>query len=668
MLAKKGLSAAPSAVALYVEDVFSTYLYSGQSSGTITIDNGIDLSGEGGLVWIKQRNGTSGHQLCDTERGITNRLQTNTTGAQSSEAFLGSVTSTGFTLPANYSDVSGSTGTYASWTFRKTEKFFDVVTYTGDGTSTRNISHNLGSTPGCVIVKRTDTTGYWAVGHRSSDMLALNSTAASAGTTNVAGVTANGFVYMPDATSTTFQVKTGATDATAVNASGGTYVAYLFAHDAGGFGDDGDQSVIKCGSYTGNGSTTGPTVTLDWEPQFVIIKNASTTGSWQIMDSMRGMFVGSNENRLIANSTSAELSNDYISPTATGFTLVSSSSEVNGNGNTMLYIAIRRGPMKTPEVGTDVFSPIAATASSGTARTTSFPVDLQILCQRDKANYIDTWLVDRLRGVSTDTTASGKYFITNDANAETTANAITLEFSNTGFKDANLYSGLSMIWWSFRRAPGFLDIVNVKTNQQASAITSTHNLGAVPEMMIAKKRGLSASTGEWMVYHKGLNGGTTPQNYRLKLNTTGAEATGATIWNNTAPTSTQFTIGTDGDINSGDANDATIVYLFASVSGVSSVGSYTGNGSTQTINCGFTTGARFVLIKRRDNTGSWYVFDTARGIVSGNDPFLLLNSTAAEVTTRDAIDPDNSGFIVNNDATNFPINVNAATYIYLAIA
>ena len=110
-----------------------------------------------------------------------------------------------------------------------------------------------------------------------------------------------------------------------------------------------------------------------------------------------------------------------------------------------------------------------------------------------------------------------------------------------------------------------------------------------------------------------------------------------------------------------------VAYLFATCAGVSKVFSYTGNGSSQTINCGFTGGARFVLIKRTDNTGDWYVWDSARGIVSGNDPHLSLNTTAAEVTTDDTIDTDSTGFVVNQvSATN--VNVSSATYIGLAIA
>jgi hypothetical protein len=126
-----------------------------------------------------------------------------------------------------------------------------------------------------------------------------------------------------------------------------------------------------------------------------------------------------------------------------------------------------------------------------------------------------------------------------------------------------------------------------------------------------------------------------------------------------------FSVGTNADVNT---NNATYVaYLFASVTGVSKVGSYTGTGSTQTINCGFTAGSRFVMVKRTDSTGDWYVWDSARGIVSGNDPYLLLNSTAAEVTNTDYIDTANSGFEISSTAP-AAINANGGTFVFLAIA
>jgi hypothetical protein len=126
-----------------------------------------------------------------------------------------------------------------------------------------------------------------------------------------------------------------------------------------------------------------------------------------------------------------------------------------------------------------------------------------------------------------------------------------------------------------------------------------------------------------------------------------------------------FTVGTG--VNTNENNTTYVAYLFATCAGVSKVGSYTGNGTTQTINCGFTGGARFVLIKRTDSTGDWYVWDSARGIVAGNDPHLSLNTTAAEVTTDDSVDTDNTGFVVNQlSATD--INVTSASYIFLSVA
>jgi len=72
-----------------------------------------------------------------------------------------------------------------------------------------------------------------------------------------------------------------------------------------------------------------------------------------------------------------------------------------------------------------------------------------------------------------------------------------------------------------------------------------------------------------------------------------------------------------------------------------------------------------IMIKRTDAVGSWYLWDSSRGIVSGNDPYIRLNDGAVSTTT-DAVDADNSGFIVNQESLN--LNVNAATYIFWAVA
>jgi hypothetical protein len=217
-------------------------------------------------------------------------------------------------------------------------------------------------------------------------------------------------------------------------------------------------------------------------------------------------------------------------------------------------------------------------------------------------------------------------------------------------------SSNTFINYLFDRAPSFFDEVCYTGNGTAGR-TVAHNLTVVPEMMIVKRRN---GVELWVVYTAA-----TGNTKYLTLNDTSASATGSSRWNNTTPTSTVFSVGISTETNQ---NNATYVaYLFATCAGVSKCFNYTGNGSSQTINCGFTGGARFVLIKRTDSTGDWYVWDTARGIVSGNDPHLSLNTTAAEVTSDDTIDTDSTGFVVNQvAATN--VNVSSATYIGLAIA
>ena len=184
-------------------------------------------------------------------------------------------------------------------------------------------------------------------------------------------------------------------------------------------------------------------------------------------------------------------------------------------------------------------------------------------------------------------------------------------------------------------------------------------MGVVPELMIVKRRD---ATTDWSVYSAGL---ASPAIQALYLNLNQSVDLNTGRWNSTAPTASVFSLSGLADVN---ASGGTYVnYLFASCPGVSKVGSYTGTGTTQQINCGFTGGARFVLIKRTDSTGDWYCWDSSRGIVSGNDPYLLLNSTAAEVTNTDYIDTYSAGFEISSTAP-AAINANGGSFVFLAIS
>lgn len=219
------------------------------------------------------------------------------------------------------------------------------------------------------------------------------------------------------------------------------------------------------------------------------------------------------------------------------------------------------------------------------------------------------------------------------------------------------YSPTSYVNYFLGRAPGFFDTVCYTGT--GSNRTVSHNLGVVPEMVIVKTT--TGNTGNWFVYNSSLG-----NTKRLLLETTGAASVDSTAWNNTSPTSSAFSVGTNIYVNG--SGYGLVAYLFATCPGVSKVGSYTGTGTTQQINCGFTNGARFVLIKRTDSTGDWYVWDSARGIIAGNDPYLLLNvDQNTEVTNTDYVDAYSAGFELSSTAP-AALNANGGTYIYLAIA
>jgi len=222
----------------------------------------------------------------------------------------------------------------------------------------------------------------------------------------------------------------------------------------------------------------------------------------------------------------------------------------------------------------------------------------------------------------------------------------------------NIYingSGISLIHHFFHRAQGVFDIV-CDTGTGISKQVA-HNLSATPELIIRKCRTFAYN---WQVYCSYASG-------NLVLQQTSAQAASMNLWTNGSVnmTPSTFSVSSIGEINAG--SDTFISYLFASRSGISKIGSYVGNGSSQVINCGFTTGARYMFIKSIDNVGDWFYWDSARGIISGDDPHLSLNTSVAEVTTDDSVDVDISGFIVNQvAATN--INITGGTYIFLAFA
>lgn len=305
-----------------IDDVFSVDTYTGNGGTSLSINNGIDLSGEGGLVWIKTRSANSDHYAFDTERGSNKSILPNDTASQSthlSNDGLTSFNSNGFTVggvpPAvNY------TQNYVAWTFRKAPEFFDIVTYTGNGTAGRTISHNLGAVPGAIWVKVLSAGDSWGCYHTSmGNTKALWLNDYTPGTTN--GAPWNN-------TSPTSSVFTVGSD-NQFNGSGRTYVAYLFAEDT--------DNLIKCGSYTGNGSAS-QTITTGFDVQWLITKPDTTYGDWVIWDTTRGMTTSSSS-RLYANRNYDEDTGSNGAATTTNGFIADNYYNVSGRSYTYIAIA-----------------------------------------------------------------------------------------------------------------------------------------------------------------------------------------------------------------------------------------------------------------------------------------------------------------------------------------
>jgi hypothetical protein len=648
---------AAAAVPVYVENVFSTYLYKG-TGATQTITNNIPESTSGAMTWIKSRSATGYQYLFDTVQGATKYTSWNGTtpyGQLTDSTSITSFNTNGFSLGTGSTALVNSSGTtYASWTFAKQPNFFDIQTYTGNGTAGNTISHNLGSTPGCIIVVPLNAAYDPIVYHNGMN----------------GGVNPqNYYMYLDysnaQAASATFWNNTAPTstnftlgNSPYINGSGKTFAAYLFASNAGGFGLTGTDNVITCGSYTGTGSSVN-TITLGYEPQWILIKNTSGSGtSWVIEDTMRQMS-NTDSYYLLADTSDAEtdVGSPAIVPTATGFKLTVSGSFFNATGNNYIYIAIRRGPMAVPTDPTKVFVPVKQTPSGATTITTNFPVDLSVPSQLSQATQQSTNFLDRLRG---ETKSTAHVLFSNTTDSEYTDNVGGFGFdSNISVVDnwMNTSDGVtsSTIYWNFRRAPSFFD--EVCYTGTGSNTTQPHNLGVVPQMIIVKSRG---SVTNWYVYHSGLTSAT----YALKINTIDPQASAPTAWNSTTPTSSVFSLGTSTAVNGSATNY--VAYLFATCSGVSKVGSYTGTGATQSIACGFGAGgARFILAKRIDSTGDWYCWDSANGLTSSSSPYMLWDTTAAQTTGNNGTYASSGGFTLTSAS---PVNTSGGSFIFLAIA
>jgi len=651
-------AAGTSGDSLNVEDVFSTFLYTGDTSAaddSQTLTTGIDLANEGGLLWIACRSAARGHTWVDTAQNTNLASSSPRAGATSHSI---TTTSTGFTLgngDASYNN--GTTpDTYCAWSFRKAPKFFDVVTYTGNG-SARSIAHSLGSTPGMIIVKQINGTYSWRIWHRS-----LGNTKYLRFQTDTAGAD-NSYLHWSNGAHTDSIFRVGTNVGT--NEANATYVAYLFAHndDDGGFGSGGDQDIIKCGTFEATDAGNSATVSLGFEPQWILLKNVDSNSHWKMYDIMRGLpvttptgSIGAAE--LAPHSSDAE-TNIASSESIVGSLKVDTDgfSVSGGLGSTYIYVAIRFPNMKDVTAGTEVFGNITYTGNATDGRVIT----------NDQTNRVDSVVIfddervsprwfDRLQGIQYLMPKDDSAGINSTARLKSWASQNGVILGNNSQVNGNGETHTAFFW---TRTKGCYDIVRYTGNFSGRNIN--HSLGVVPEMMIAKGH---SSSQPWMVYHKDMDANN-PQNYYAFIGTDAARVDD-NGWNDTAPTASVFSV--EGN-ESNKSNVEFTCWLYATLAGVTKVGTYTGNGGSLTVDCGFASTARYVMVKRILASGSWLVFSSAMGIVAGNEPAHYFDVGGDSGSGTDHIDPESSGFIVNSvgsDSKN--PNHNGSKYIFYAVA
>ena len=333
---------------------FNTKLYTG--NGSTQSITGVGFQPD--WVWIKNRDTTGWHFWTDAVRGAGKAIYSNRTDAEFTDtdnSDINSFLTDGFSV-GNNGDVNGNGNNIVAWNWKangqgssntdgsinttytsvNTTAGFSISKYTGTGANA-TVGHGLGVAPKMIIIKQTNTTRNWVVGHNGmgwTKYLYLDSTNAQ-GTGNFFNDTAP--------TNSVFSVVNDG----GVNSSGGTYIAYCFAEKKG---------YSKFGSFEGNENANGVFVYTGFKPAFVLAKNTAISDWWSMFDNKRLGFNSSDSPRLLfPNTNSAESTSKMLDFTSNGFKIRSSNTGINGNGNTVIYMAFAENPI----VGTNN---IAATA------------------------------------------------------------------------------------------------------------------------------------------------------------------------------------------------------------------------------------------------------------------------------------------------------------------
>ena len=676
---------------------FGTAYWSGNSVMNRPITTGIDNTGDS-LIWVKNRDSNgyvhvlTGQHILNggftnsNSASITNIWTNNSAMGDQSTNYITGVLDDGFTI-GNSGHVNDPGEDYVGWNFLKTSGFLDIVTFSGDGVTGRAVPHNLGTAPGFIMLKNLTLNENWMCYHKEAALdgylaaherfLQINNTSAafppnSAGSASSAwGNTApdeNNF-YLGGSVNS--------------NSSGSDFVAYLFA--------DNPSNGIKCGTYTGTDYSGPVQVDCGFEAQWVMIKSTVNSDRWRIYwsgsstpgstsltanthDAEDGgggvsQISFTNSGFTVENSAGyspnwadkfvfvaigtpqATVSNTQLTLTDTTVSKISDGSLINGTsidqvltvGETVQADTAVTGTVSTPVFGATTYSGNSSTKTVDTGIDLDAGGGLIWIKKRGSQNHC---LQDTEQGL--------EYFAPSNATSAFYSSTTRVTgATSTGFtlgNDSEVNSiSEDYASWSFREAPAFFDVVTY-TGQYTypASYAVPHSLGSVPGMIIIKQT--SGSSG-WTVWHKDLSSTT---GRALDLHSTAFEDVHSGFFP-TAPNADNFYLGDNSNIN--QQNQSYVAYVFADTPGVIKCGTYTGTGSSQTIDTGFKP--KFVLTKSRSHSSDWYLMDSV-------NPGQALYTNWSGGQQNVPIGYVDNGFTV--DGRNFALNEIGYAYIYMAIA
>ena len=546
----------------------------------------------------------------------------------------------GWFIKAAENTVSNSNGTITSTVSANAAAGFSIVTWSGTG-SAGTLGHGLNAAPKFVIYKSATSNGEWVTWHTSygggDKYMYLNQ--------NGAVGTASSF-YNGNPTSTVIYIGNHSD----INASGQTCMAYCFT-DISGFS--------SFGSYTGTGSLQ--TISTGFTPDFVVVKKTNATGEdWAVFSSYD---LGMSLNSFNKTQSQQAFNNPTMFSQDTGFQVPSSSGMTNGSSQSYIYWAMKKNVTQdnTSQYNFNIKTYDGNGSANHYIDGFNFRPDL-VITKSTNATGQWSWF-DTVRGAGNrlDSTASNS----------ATQNGSTLQsFAFDGFTfgneagNNNSETNISFGWragrtWLVNNEGSITSLANanqnagfsiVKYNGTGSNATVGHSLSATPTFIIVKRLN---SAQNWAVYHTSI--GATKY---LELNDPRDEDTASTVWNNTSPTSTVVNFGTS-SLGNGSA-DNYIMYCFHDVSGKRKFGTYTGNGSTQSIT-GVGFQPDFLMIKQTNASNSWRVFNSKSGLSGKTLFFNLTSAIDTEGNTVSSFDSD--GWTMGSQQG---VNDGGDTYIYWA--